>query len=309
VISLALPRFGDAAPALVLGDPRPLARLGLRLLESGSLDAQQFKPDRSVSEWLSDALGARLDASFEDLLVDSEVFLECTEAATGALSCHATGPTCVNATRLYTELESLCPGAGKGLLELLGAVPGPMPILAPQKAREVMDFLGGEHEGWLPQGYDGCPALTRVELESLVRGERPLVQPLFPEVAGASLELLGEILERVKTVESHLEAWGWTPHFHPHDGGSWVPGYVVGVDGPHGDLAWHAARELTQYAYDASGVESAWWLEFDVDIEASVNELEAFLTWMPRVCAATETLLGLLGPLERQEPKGEEDDE
>jgi hypothetical protein len=306
VTALVLPRLGDAVTPLVLGDPRPLARLGLRLLESGTLSARDFTPGMSVSAWLSEALETRITSSFEDLLVDGEVFLECTEAATGIVSFHATDPTCVNASRLYAELESLCPGAGKGLLETLGGLQGPMPILAPLKAFEVMAFLGGQHEGWLPQGYDDLRALTRTELEALARGEKPLTQPLFPEVGIASLEVLRTILESLKTVESHLEAWGWTPHHHPHDGGSWVPGYVVGVDGPHGDLAWHAARELTQYAYDASGVESAWWLEFDVDIEATIVELEAFLTWMPRVCAATESLLALLGPLEGRE--GEEDE-
>jgi hypothetical protein len=309
VISLALPRFGDAAPALVLGDPRPLARFGLRLLESGTLDPQNFKPGMSVSEWLSDALDVRFTSSFEDLLVDCDVSLECTEEGTGVLGFHAMGPTCANATRLYAELESLCPGAGKGVLEALGALPGPMPILAPKKAFEVMEFLEGQFEGWLPQGYEDLQALTRTELEALAHGERPLIQPLFPEVATASLELLGQILEGMKAVESLLETWGWTPHFHPHDGGSWVPGYVVGVDGPHGDLAWHAARELTAYAYDCSGVETAWWTEFGVNEDETVVDIEAFLTWMPRVCAATESLLSLLGPLDGQEPETEEEDE
>ncbi len=308
MISLALPRFGDAAPPLVLGDPRPLARLGLRLLESGTLDARDFKPGVSVSEWLSDALDARVTSSFEDLLVDCDVFLECRKEATGVLGFHAMGSTCVNASRLYAELESLCPGAGKGLLEAVGALSGPMPILAPTKAFEVMEFLGGEHEGWLPQGYEKLRALTRTELEMLARGDRPLIQPLFPEVATVCLELLGQILEAIKTVESLLEVWGWTPHDHPHDGGSWVPAYVVGVNGPHGDLSWHAARELTQYAYDCSGVETAWWTEFDVNENTSIVDIEAFLTWMPRVCAATESLLGLLGPLEDHEPEPEEEE-
>ncbi|NJK46223.1 MAG: hypothetical protein HC933_19950 [Pleurocapsa sp. SU_196_0] len=303
-----LPRLGDAAAPLVLGDPRPLARLGLRLLESGTLSARDFTPGMSVSEWLLDALETRLTSSFEDLLVDSEVYLECGPEATGMLNFHATGPTCVNASKLFVELESLCPGAGKGLLEVLGGLEGPMPILAPEKAVEIMDFLGGQHEGWLPQGYDDLQALTRDELEAVARGDRKLIQPLFPEVGSASLELLRRILEGITKVESQLEAWGWTPHVHPHEGGSWVPGYVVGVDGPHGDLAWHAARELTQYAYDATGVESAWWTEFNVNLEESIVELEAFLTWMSRVCAATESLLALLGPLEDGELEdGEEE--
>lgn len=309
MISLALPRFGDAAADLVLGDPRPLARLGLRLLESGTLDARDFKPGMSVSDWLSDALNSKFTSSFEDLLVDCDVFLECGSEATGIVSFHATGSTCVNATRLYAELESLCTGAGKGLLEALGALSGPMPILAPEKAFEVMEFLGCEREGWLPQGYERLQGLTRTELEALARGERALIQPLFPEIATASLDLLRQILEAMKAVEFLLEAWEWTPHFHPHDGGSWVPGYVVGVDGLNGDLSWHAAQELTAYAYDSSGVETAWWMEFDVnDDAAGIADLEGFLTWMPHVCAATEALLGLLGPLEGQELEESEEE-
>jgi hypothetical protein len=302
---LTLPRLSVAAQPVNLGDPRPLARLAKQWLEAGILEAQHFNAGSGVADWIADAWEARVNAIFEPLMLEAELLFECDPRGQGQVLFNATQPSSVDATAFYTELETLCPGAGKGLLELLGELEGPMPILTPNKAEEAMAFLGGQHEGWLPTGYDELDALTRGELEALANGSRPLIEPLFAEVGVASLERLRKVLEKLAEVEAQLEGWDWHAH-SIHDGGSWVPGYVVGVTGPHGDLAWHAARELTQYAFDATGVEVAWSSEIAVDDADCTRDIAAFLNRAPRLFNALERLLILLGsivdaPLEDEE--------
>jgi hypothetical protein len=305
---LTLPRLGVAAQPVNLGDPRPLARLAKQWLEAGILEARHFNAGESVADWIEDAWEARVNTIFEPLLLEAELLFECDPHGQGQIVFNATQPSSVDATAFYTDLETLCPGAGKGLLEILGDLEGPMPILTPSKAAEAMDFLGGQHEGWLPTGYDELHALPRAELEALANGSRPLIEPLFVEVGVASLERLRNVLETLAEVEAQLEGWDWHAH-RMHDGGSWVPGYVVGVTGPHGDLAWHAARELTQYAFDATGVEVAWSSEVAEDVTACTTNIAEFLNRAPRLFNALERLLILLGNVAEVPLEGDENEE
>ncbi len=289
-----MPRLGEAANPIDLGDPRPMARLALDLLEGGGFDEALWSPDLEIADWLGRAWEVIVEREFGGLRLEASLTLE-IEGGSAWVGLRAEACTFWDASEVYAALEVLSPGAGQGVLALVESLGGPMPVLTPNRALEFCRMTGTTPEGMLPEAYASLEPIPRGALEALARGERPVPGALFPEIGVPGLARLRAILEAVRAVEIALEALGEEQAGPAYSDASWLPGYGLGLVGPRGDLCWHAAMELEQYAREEAGIELGWRVEIEADEPEGFAALVRFLDCAPMVLRALERLLDVLG--------------